>query len=57
MIVPDIIGTRGPQMVHNPNGPVMVHFYKTLQFSIFIIKTILIFAIEVNKKLPIVKNC
>ena len=27
MIVPDIIGTRGPQMVHNANGPQMVHFY------------------------------
>ena len=46
-----------PQMVHNPNGPVMVHFYKTLQFLIFVSKTILIFAIEVNKKLYRVKNC
>ena len=23
----DIVASRGPQMVHNPNGPVMVHFY------------------------------
>ena len=44
-------------MVHNQNGPQMVHFYKTLQISIFVSKTILIFAIEVNKKLYRVKNC
>ena len=25
--MPDIVASRGPQMVHNPNGPVMVHFY------------------------------
>ena len=24
---PDIIASCGPQMVHNPNGPQMVHFY------------------------------
>ena len=24
---PAIIATCGPQMVHNPNGPEMVHFY------------------------------
>ena len=53
----DIVASRGTQMVHNQNGPVMVHFYKTLQFLIFIIKMILIFAIEVNKKLYRVKNC
>ena len=23
----DIVASRGPQMVHNQNGPVMVHFY------------------------------
>ena len=25
--MPDIVASRGPQMVHNPNGPVMAHFY------------------------------
>ena len=25
--MPDIVASRGPQMVHNANGPQMVHFY------------------------------